>query len=224
MKLTLFKDSASTSYSTYWKLTNKTSGSILVDSSKLYDFDSTNYSGLATEGFLTKVKPVTASVGTPSYTSTKPDWFDELSVLDATGVYYVGTDIPDGTYWPLILPGKSTVIGADRLRKVELRFGTNGKAYRYLNGYFGTAITAPNSYRYAAAVTATDTVGKGSVGNWDTEIIEPLVSLMFRLLLGLLIISMEKKNSWLLDFLREENRQLQITAETLTELGIQVIL
>lgn len=167
-EVSFVKDSASAVYSTFWKLTNKTTGSILLDSSKLYDFDSSNYSGLVTEGFLTKVKPVTASVGTSSYTSANPDWFDEFTNGDATGVYYVGSDIPAGAAWPLIPVGRSTVIGADKLRKVELRFGTNGKAYRYLNGYFGSAITAPNSYRYASGVTATDTVGKGSVGNWDT--------------------------------------------------------
>ncbi len=167
-EIEFYKDKSSTSYSTFWKLTNKSTGTVLIDSSKLYNFDSTDYSGIVTEGFLTKVKPVTAAFGDPLYSSSNPDWFDELSTLDATGVYYVGSDIPQGTAWPMIGVGRSTVIGADRLRKIELRFGTNGKAYRYLNGYFGSAITATNSYRYAAGVTGTDTVGKGSVGNWDT--------------------------------------------------------
>lgn len=159
-----FKDSASTLYSTYWRLTNKTTGIKLVDSSKIYNFDSTDYSGIVTEGFLTKVKAVTASVGTPSYSSANEDWFDEFSNTDATGVYYVGADLSSGAAWPVIPVGRSTAIGAERLRRVELRFGTNGKAYRYLNGFIGAPIAAQNNYRYAGGITAADTVGRGTVG------------------------------------------------------------
>jgi len=32
---------------------------------------------------------------------------------------------------------RSTIIRADRLRKVELRFGDSSYAYRYINGYVG---------------------------------------------------------------------------------------
>ncbi|MFZ2863283.1 MAG: T9SS type A sorting domain-containing protein, partial [Ignavibacteriaceae bacterium] len=59
---------------------------------------------------------------------------------------------------------RSTIISADRLRTIEIRFGDQGKAYRYLNGYLGSNLIQPNSYRYASAITETDTVGKGVIG------------------------------------------------------------
>src|SRR5690606_36816983 len=58
----------------------------------------------------------------------------------------------------------SNFVRADKIRRVEIRFGEPGKACGYLNGYIGSALTRRNSYVYAEAVTASDTAGLGAVG------------------------------------------------------------
>lgn len=171
-----FKDSAAATYSTYWRLKNTTKGTTLIDSSKNYNFDSTNYSGKVTEGFIARVKPVTPALGTPTYTSatSSADWFDELAATSGTGLYYVGTDITAGGFVST-LPGRSTAIGFDKARKVEIRFDKTkpGKAYRYINGFIGTGPIAPqSSFQYAGGIKATDTTGKGIIGKFGEGFVD----------------------------------------------------
>jgi len=70
-----------------------------------------------------------------------------------TGIWYVGTDIPQGAKVPSFNEKVGEYTFADKLRKVELRFGANGvgKAYRYINGY--TGIPASNNYTFAHALS-----------------------------------------------------------------------
>jgi hypothetical protein len=160
-----------TTYEPFWKLTNVTTGEVLIDSSKIYNFDTTSFAGRVTEGMILKVKPLI-----PAYESdyfnflpegTDP-WYQRPTTAQGEGVFYVGYDLPQKGSVPFF-PGnaRSTVISADRLRRVEIRFGPEGvgKAYRYLNGFLGNnPIIRQNSYAYASGVTAADTVGKGTVG------------------------------------------------------------
>lgn len=158
-------------YSTFWKLKNETKGNVLIDSSKVYDFDTAKYVGSVTDGFLLKVKPVTPRINLSGVSYSGSEWyvpFGALSPDSARGVFYVGQDIPQGRTFPIINSGpnaRSTVIHADGLRTVEIRFGENGKAYRYLHGFKGANIIQQRgSFHYAESVTATDTIGKGVVG------------------------------------------------------------
>lgn len=168
-QVTFFKDTSLTQYSMFWRLKNLTTNQILVDSSKVYKFGDESYvSDIVTDGFIVKVEDQTAKIGTATYTPSSSKWFDNFSTASATGVYYVGTDIPQGKAIFGFRNKQCDYIKADKLRKVELRFGTPGKAYRYLNGYLGTNISRVNSYAYAEAVGAADTVGRGTVGNWNT--------------------------------------------------------
>src|ERR1035437_10012824 len=178
-KVDFFKDSDPNEiYNPFWSLTNTKTGNVLIDSSREFNFDTTNYSGTVIEGFIPKIMPLTATIGTPVYQRngvTAPD-----SVLfyplffkggpNFTGIFYLGKNIPQGSAWgPLGGGVQENYIGADRLRRVEIRFGANGigKAYRYLHGYLGSLLNQKNSNIYAAAITGNDTVGKGPVGNWD---------------------------------------------------------
>ncbi len=168
-QISFFKNDATVDYNMFWQLKNLTTGTVLVDSGDYYLYNEpNNVTQMLTEGFITKIEDVVGSVGTPVYSPSSSDWFDEFSDGSATGVYYVGKDIPDGNDVFGFRNRQSDYITADRLRKVELRFGTSGKAYRYLNNYKGTSnITRPNSYAFASAVGPTDTVTRGTVGNWD---------------------------------------------------------
>lgn len=168
-EVTFFKDLSKTNYSMFWKLRNYNTGEVLIDSADYYLYDQPDeVSVKITDGFITKIEPVTAQVDTGLYyTPTSNIWYDAESDASLTGVFYPGIDIPSGKPIQTFLDKRSSYITADKLRRVELRFGTNGKAYRFLNGYKG--VPAANSYRFAAAINAADTVGKGTVGNWDTQ-------------------------------------------------------
>jgi len=173
-QVTFFKNEASARYNMFWQLKNLTSGEVLVDSGDYYLYNQpNNVTQPLTEGFITKIELDTAKIGTPVYSPSSSVWYDPLpdpiNEADATGVYYVGNDLPSGKAVFGFRNRTSDYISADRLRKVELRFGTPGKAYRYLNNYIGNSnLQRVNAYSFAGAVTAADTVGKGTVGNWNT--------------------------------------------------------
>jgi len=177
-KVEFFRDknqSANEIYNPFWRLTNTRTGEILIDSSKIYNFDTTSFAGLVTEGFVTKIKPLVPSYNVSyTYTPAENIWykpFPDTSVAasQGRGVFYVGRDIPQGTNIGLFgnTNTRSNAISADKLRDIQIRFGQTSKAYRYLNGFVGNPITRGNSYRYAAGITPADTVGKGTIGNWD---------------------------------------------------------
>ncbi len=50
---------------------------------------------------------------------------------DTTGAFYVGKGAPGV---PLLFAKNTKVINANNMRRLEIRFGQNGKAYRYTNG------------------------------------------------------------------------------------------
>jgi hypothetical protein len=163
-------------YLPYWSLTDARTGKKLIDSVRVFDFDTTNYSGTVVDGFIPKILPLTAAIGTPDYQRNGNSLLDSLRFFNTflpaapyyTGVFYLGKNIPSGAPWPPLGSGiQENYITPDRLRRVEIRFGDNGKAYRYLHGFLGNIITQQNSNVYASGVTGTDTVGKGPVGNWD---------------------------------------------------------
>lgn len=174
-EITFYRDSASVLYSMYWRMKNITTNTELISGSKTYSFGETSVADTVIEGFIPRVKDITATLGTPVYTPSNAVWYDAFSLTTSgTGVTYVGEDLENNNVnvgVPVGFPGgrKSNVITAKDIRRVELRFGTQGKAYRYLNGYKGSALARGNSFSYAAGVTAADTVGRGVVGNWDTQ-------------------------------------------------------
>ena len=178
------------SYTPYWSLKNTNTGVVLYDSSRVYSADTTNYSGKVTEGFIPRIHALTPTIGIPFYRrngkviADTDAWYNPLGNnlttapnLAATpkteGVYYVAKDIPQSGPFTTITTNTNVIETADRLRKVEIRFGAPGKAYRYLNGFQGASILAQkNSNVYAEGITAADTtpIGttrRGSVGNWD---------------------------------------------------------
>ncbi len=170
-EVTFVKDSSSSSYSTYWNLTDITANTVKVDSSKDYTFGSEDVSGTLIDGFIPRVKQITPTIGLTSteYEPAANKWYPNFAAANGTGIYYVGKDIPQGS--AITLPNnnaaRSNAIHAEDLRRVELRFGTTGKAYRYLNGFI-KANPLPTSYKftytYAEGVTESDTVGHGPVG------------------------------------------------------------
>jgi hypothetical protein len=157
-EVTFFKDSSSAEYKMFWSLENMTTNTVLIDTSDSYTFGrSTEITDPVTEGFITRVEEQVATIDTQLYYEPESAvWYSMPDSSSSTGPIYVGTDIPQGQ--TVISFGTtsatSDVITADRLSKVELRFGSGGKAYRYLNGFVGVAVPLRRtSYVYAAGVT-----------------------------------------------------------------------
>lgn len=162
--VSFFKDKSSQLYSNFWRLKDQ-AGTVLLDSQKVMSYDSASIAQNTINGFVVRVQNTTAVIDSP-YAYSGSRWYKGTSYTRGTGVFYVGKDLPQTTEVTEFTntPNKilSNVTTADQLRKVKIIFGTPGKAYRYLNGFIGTP--ASLSYKYAAAVTATDTTGKGIVG------------------------------------------------------------
>jgi len=161
---------ANTPYTPFWRLKNNRTNAILIDSSKVYDWDTTKYAGRVTDGFILKVRPITAEIGRGTQIAYIPSanrWFTSFRADSGTGVFYVGQDIPQSSKIQINQTSNlsSNFTRANRLRTIELRFGTQGKAYRYLNGFKPAgnppAVTRRNTFVYAPFITAAETTGTG---------------------------------------------------------------
>jgi hypothetical protein len=214
-EVNFFIDSTAATYKTFWSLTNKTTNTILLDSMSryLYGGEEIAIPDMQTEGFILRVQNVVPAISPnfiyesegQSYTVgeifTGSPWFNQ----DFTAKYFPSTNLaqPESQ---LSIPtdlkiGNANYFNVSNLRRVELRMGDPGKAYRYLNGFIQTGIfpaTKLVSYRYAENITSADTIGNGPVGMWDTANDRAIgfVDVPF--------------TAWVEDFVTGETRQLAV--------------
>lgn len=175
-------------YLPYWKLRNSTTGATLADSQKIYLYGDEKIAYTNYDGFIVKVDSSLPRIGNISAETLTP-WYN----TNTTNFFYVSQDVANNQFTGLpSLSVSGNYLRADKLRNVELRFGTEGKAYRYLNGFIGSPVTRRGTYFYAQAVTAADTVGKGAVGKFG----EGFVSVPF--------------TAWVKDDVYGEERQLAV--------------
>lgn len=156
-------DTTTIPYSTSFSLKNNRTNAALITDSKSYNFDSTNYAGKITEGFILKVKPVDAaqsSAAQQTYTPAASKWFADFDFpTGSIGAVYAGKDVAGVTASTLVGGKQSSIVKANRLRALEVRFGQPGKAYRYMHAFVGaTPLTRNTSYRYAGGINSTDTL------------------------------------------------------------------
>lgn len=154
-EVTFTKDNSSPRYKMLWNLENISTSTVLLSSMDQFLYGSTEISYTSTEGFITKVSDETPALGTLAF-QTSNLWYDTAG----TKRYYLNTDVAGGGPLGSVLGGNtlandtSKITTADKMRKVEIRFGESGKAYRYLQGYVGANPPARNgSYVYAEGVT-----------------------------------------------------------------------
>jgi hypothetical protein len=196
-EVTFFKDSSSVPYSMFWKLTNLSTGTLLQDSLKFYNYGLPVVNQKVSDGFIAKVERQDAEIGMVTYNPPEGVWYNftgsAVDSLRSRGVWYMGKDlVTEAPFYafdtdhqtvpfPFRINGepdtiKSTYLTTDKLRKVELRFGNEdmGKAYRYINGYkrYAANYNANISYPYASRITSTDTVSGNPpqnypIGKWD---------------------------------------------------------
>ncbi|MBK9098342.1 MAG: hypothetical protein IPM14_09565 [bacterium] len=173
-RVTFYQDSSTQLYSTYWNLENLNTGTV-YDSLKYYLYGLTEISRVPTEGFITRISDEVATVDTElAYQFAGPEWVNTASSVFnyvtndaqyASKILNIGGQLT--TYW-------GTYVNAGRLRRVEIKFGETQKAYRYLNGFFGPTSAQPRFFKYAEGITPADTVGKGTIGQWDSITDRPL--------------------------------------------------
>ncbi|MBS4036012.1 MAG: hypothetical protein KGZ85_16230 [Ignavibacterium sp.] len=141
------------SYAAKWNLTNTTTNTTIIEGSKDYLFGSPVINVTITDGFIAKVSNEVPDLADAIQVETTNDWAN-------ANFFYLGRDL--GTDSKRLTGGGSALTGlsntftrADKIRRVELRFDVPGKAYRYLNGFLGTAPPfRRNSYVYAEGVVA----------------------------------------------------------------------
>jgi len=199
-KVEFITDSSSVYYNSLWRLTDESTGEIKIDSCNEYLFNGSSIaSDILIDGFIPRIKQLKPKAGTPRFTASDNS-LNPFSRARATGVYYLGKDIQlsttetfaGGKDLPALSTMKTSIVRADKLRRVELRFDKPGKAYRYLNGYFGSVIQRKGSYIFAEAITADDTIGKGPVGKIGSGFIDVPFT------------------AWVVDTLTRETKQLAV--------------
>ncbi len=121
-----FLDSLSTVYSLFYYIKDKDTDTLLRDSLKNYNNEAKLTAMV--DGFTLDVPWVTPT----QPKSSSLDWALPYKA-DTTGAYYLGDDLDTNNVKLLVLSqNNSTAIDANRMRRVELRFGVTSKGYRYI--------------------------------------------------------------------------------------------
>lgn len=190
-------DTSRPRYTASYSLKNNRTGEYLITDSRSYVFDTINYAGKVTEGFLLKVKyasPQLADETRQQYLPEENRWFAPLSIVQSNGALYAGSDI-SGIASQIVGGRRSLIMKVNRLRAIEVRFGVPGKAYRYMNGYAGmTSFERTNSFRYAGGISPTDTLS--TRGGYMAKYGEGFVDVPFQV--------------WVKDSVYGEERQLAV--------------
>lgn len=166
--LGFFEDSTDTKYDPRWSLFRELKGSNKIDTlvwrSDEYKFDADYGVTKLTDGFIVRVKKVEPVLGTPTFDGLGK-WLNKYDVERKSGISYLGKDLSTSNTGFVANSGLNNKLSnyarVSKLRKIELRFSKSniGKAYRYINGVFGTTTGRLRTNVYAGAITAADTAG-----------------------------------------------------------------
>jgi hypothetical protein len=152
-KVNFFKKADSSMYFMYWRLTNTTTNTVLLDSQKAYNVPIDSVAQKNPEGILLHVGKTDPQLGLVTYagksytsapystaaSSRHNQWYKPVSADGAnSGAFYASSDIALTQTGLGALPStKGALMTANRMRNVEIRFGATQKAYRYIKGSFG---------------------------------------------------------------------------------------
>ncbi|MCB9210867.1 MAG: T9SS type A sorting domain-containing protein [Ignavibacteriales bacterium] len=143
-EVSFIKDSLAAKYSLMWKVTNTTANTVVLDSMTLYD--ELNPYDLA-DGVQLNIPWVAPKL--LDATMEEMGWANALQNAN-TGPFYMGSDIDSAQFVTLITSKVSRVTTAEAMKRVEIRFGQNGKAYRYLKPGTSTTYLYPDPSDAAA--------------------------------------------------------------------------
>jgi hypothetical protein len=138
-EVSFFTDDSSDLYSLYYRITDLSNGDIKLDSSKQYG---TGLINDLVSGAVVNVEWIEPGVESYEYEGDGPQWFSLLQKSDSVGIFYMGTDVDDPNGLVTAVANvKSKITKVPDMKRVEIRFGQTGKAYRYMKGL--------STFRYA---------------------------------------------------------------------------
>lgn len=168
-QISFVMDSSTETYETFWSLKNVTTGQTLRDSVKSYLYGTPSIADIETEGFIVKLSNEIPNIDSLMTFNTTQDWISPSSVY-----HYLSTDIERTSKIQNIGGQLYTYNGnfvrADRLRQIKIKFGVSQKAYRYINGFFGTNnAQRQRFFKYAESITSSISLGDTVLlnGQWD---------------------------------------------------------
>ncbi len=138
-----YQDSTKIPYELFYYVQDTETGVKLIDSTKKFYFDGTDLNGDAfdpdayyrdqinnlVDGVTVTIPWIAPGVGSTEFDGT--EWY--LPVDDSiTGGLYVGRDIANVVTWLPITSKAANAITVGDLERVELRFGSSSKAFRYV--------------------------------------------------------------------------------------------
>ncbi|MBU0560408.1 MAG: hypothetical protein KKD86_01785 [Bacteroidetes bacterium] len=135
-ELSFIKDSLAAKYNIMWKVTNKTTNQVVLDSISVFNQTTPYY---LADGVMLNVEWIAPKLENAVIGA---DWIKAQN--SATGPLYLGTDVDSAQYASFVGTKQSSVIKADRRRQVELRFDQISKAYRYVRAATSTRFLYPD--------------------------------------------------------------------------------
>jgi hypothetical protein len=110
-----------------------TNGVVLADSIDNYN-DNTGVN-FVFDGVTLNVEWITPTLKGLQFQDGLENWFSSDTSRNEVGPFYMGSDFTEANGKPLIVSGRSSQLNTvEDMRRVELRFGSPGKAYRYVRG------------------------------------------------------------------------------------------
>lgn len=131
-QVSFIKDSLSSNYNLFYNITNFTNGTVIKDSLSSYNDVGVNN---VFDGVSLNVEWIDPALNGLEFEDGLGDWFSSDTVLNEIGTFYMGGDFTEanGKPFPIHTVGSSITELSD-MRRVELRFGSTSKAYRYVRG------------------------------------------------------------------------------------------
>lgn len=168
-QITFTMDSSTALYEAFWTLKDVTTGQVIRDSARTYLYGSQSIADISTDGFIVKLSDEDPKIDSMMTFNVAQDWISPSSVYS-----YVSPDIK-GTSFIQNIGGnlhtyKGSFVRADRLRRVKIKFGVSQKAYRYINGFFGTTnAQRQRFFKYAESINSSNSLGDSVLlnGQWD---------------------------------------------------------
>lgn len=138
-----YQDSLKIPYELFYYIKDINTGVKLVDSTKSFMFDGTDFDNNVfspsdyyreqinniVDGVSVTVPWIAPGVGGTEYDGT--EWFKPVDD-SLTGAFYVGRDISRPVVWLPITSKATNAVTVGDLKRVELRFGSTSKAFRYV--------------------------------------------------------------------------------------------
>jgi hypothetical protein len=138
-EISFIKDSLSSFYNLLWRVTDKSTGAIVVDSSSAFEQQNPEFVADGVQPYIEWIEPALLDA---EFEGSGDPWFTDTSSV--AGPLYVGGDVDTSLFAQLIKAKKSTAISADKMRRVEIRFGEPSMAYRYLKKATSTRYLYPD--------------------------------------------------------------------------------